>query len=107
MFWIPKTSGSNVLRHQSHPGELFYYQWSVFHQVIWEGLQIFFITFSGLQDEVFLIFKLLNSTEAAYDNMKNMTENRTSCGSQGWLKIEKMAACQEQSTYIIISYITW
>ena len=26
------------------------------------------INFSGLQQKVFLIFKLLNSTEAAYDN---------------------------------------
>ena len=36
-----------------------------------EGLQIFFINFSGLQQEVFPIFKLLNSTEADYDNPKS------------------------------------
>ena len=52
-------------------GELFYYQWPGFHQVVREGLQIFFITFSGLQQYVFPIFKLLNSNEADYDNQRS------------------------------------
>ena len=34
----------------------------------WRITNIFFINFSGLQQEVFPIFKLLNSTEVAYDN---------------------------------------
>ena len=32
---------------------------------------IFFINFCGLQQDVFPIFKLLNSTEAAYDNYES------------------------------------
>ena len=36
MFWILKPCASNVLRHQSRAGELFY--WPSFNQVIWEGL---------------------------------------------------------------------
>ena len=35
------------------------------------------------------------------------TKNQTSCGFQGWLQTEKMAACQEQSTNIITSYVMW
>ena len=44
MFWISKSCASNVLRLQSCTGK-FYYQWPGFHQVIREGLQIFFHKF--------------------------------------------------------------
>ena len=37
--------------------------------------KIFLINFFGLYQKKFLIFKLLNSTEAAYDTRKVMTEN--------------------------------
>ena len=35
MFWIPKSCASYVLRCQSRTRELFYYQWSGFHKIIW------------------------------------------------------------------------
>ena len=61
MFWIPKSCALNALRCQSHMGELFYYQLPDFHQVIWEGLQIFFTNFFWFTTRSFPIFKLLNS----------------------------------------------
>ena len=87
-------------------GELFYYQWPGFHQVIWEGLQIFFINSSGLQQDVFPIFKLLNSTEADYDNQKSYDWKSSILRFLG-MATEKMAAWREQSTHIIVSYIVW
>ena len=38
---------------------------------------------------------------------KVMTENQAYCGYQEWVHTEKMATYWEQSTHIIISYITW
>ena len=43
-------------------GELFCYQWSGFHQVVWEGLQIFLNKFLVYRHNFFPIFKLLNPT---------------------------------------------
>ena len=93
MFWIPKSCTPNVLRCQSRTGKLFYYQWPGFHQVIWEGLQIFFCKFFWFTTTSFFNLKLLNSkvintfkvikqfsrhsssldteTEATYDNYKS------------------------------------
>ena len=105
VFWIPKLCTSNVLKHQSPMGELFYYQWPGFHQVIWEGLQICFINFSGLQQDVFPIFKLLNSTEADYGNQESYDWKSSILQFPG-MTTEKMAACREQSTHVI-SYIMW
>ena len=39
--------------------------------------------------------------------IKVMTENQAYCGFSGWLQTEKTATCQEESTQIIIKYITW
>ena len=61
MFWIPKSCKSNVLRCQSRTGELFYYQWPGFHQVIWEELQLFLCKFFWFTTS-FSDFKLLNDT---------------------------------------------
>ena len=62
--------------------------------------------FSGLQQDVFPIFKLLNSNEADYDNQKSYDWKSSILRFPG-MTTKKMAACREQSTYIIISYIMW
>ena len=58
------------LRRQWHTGELFFLlsmaSFSSSH--LRRITNIFLINFLRLQQEVFQIFKLLNSTEGAYDN---------------------------------------
>ena len=52
-------------------GELFYYNGLVFIIPFEKDYKYCLINFSGLEQEVFPIFKLLNSTETAYDNWKS------------------------------------
>ena len=52
-------------------GGLFYYNGLVFIIPFEKNYKYCLIKFSGLEQEVFPIFKPLNSTETAYDNWKS------------------------------------
>ena len=60
-------------------GELFYYQWPGFHQVIWKELQILFYKFFWF-NKVFQFLSYLIQLKQLMITMKVMTENRLYCG---------------------------
>ena len=68
MFSIPKSCAWNVLRQQSHKGKYSIINGLVFIKSFEKDYNYFFISFSSSQQKVFLIFKLLNSMEGAYNN---------------------------------------